>query len=209
VFLYRADPAINSDRMNLYLCSGSIVGATEDCNQGVTLQRDGKWHYLPVDLSQKANWGGIIHGWRFDYVSGDSDPGDGVEFASVQFFRTGKAAYELAGQDPLSKTPYKTGDPIVIRDMREEQNTEDNDFVLDPADTYEVTEAPTDPPAEPSTDPEEGTNPDPIPTDTEADTTPDTEPPRKGCRSALTAPAILLALCLFVPLFCKRRKSTI
>ena len=208
VLLYRADPAINTDRMNLYLCSGPIIGATEDCNQGATLLRDGKWHYLLVDLSQKANWGGIIHGWRFDYISGDSDPGDGVEFASVQFFRTAKAAYEVAGQNPLSKTPYKTGDPIVIRDMREEQNTENTEFALDPADTYEITEAPAEPPAEPSTDPEEGANPDPSPENSDTNTPPDTQPPPKGCRSALGAPAILFTLCLFAPLFHKRKKST-
>lgn len=212
VLLYRADPAINSDRMNLYLCSGPIIGATEDCNQGAALLRDGKWHYLLVDLSQKANWGGIIHGWRFDYVSGDSDPGDGVEFASVQFFRTAKAAYEVAGQDPLSKTPYKTGDPILIRDMREEQNAEDNEFTLDPADTYEITEAPTEAPTEPPTDP--------IPSDTadsggETSVTSDeapTAPPKKGCASSVTSLSILLAS-LAAPLmiqkksYPKRRKS--
>lgn len=212
VLLYRADPAINTDRMNLYLCSGSITGATEKCNQGVTLLRDGKWHYLLVDLSQKTNWGGIIHGWRFDYISGNSDPGDGVEFASVQFFRTAKAAHEVAGQDPLSKTPYKTGDPIVIRDMREEQDTEEGEFTLDPADTYEITEAPTEPPTEPPEDP--------IPSDTagssgETSVTSDeapTAPPKKGCASSATSLSILLAS-LAAPLMIqkkscpKRRKS--
>ena len=201
VLLYRADPAINTDRMNLYLCSGPIIGATEDCNQGVTLLRDGKWHYLMVDLSQKANWGGIINGWRFDYISGGSDPGDGVEFASVQFFRTAKAAREVAGQDPLSKTPYKAGDPILIRDMREEQDTEDGEFTLDPADTYEVTDAPTEPPAEPPAEPPTEPPEDPIPSDTvgsggETSVTSDeapTAPPKKGCASSATSLSILLA----------------
>ena len=210
VLLYRADPANNTDRMNLYLCSGLITGPTEDCNRGVTLARDGKWHYLLVDLSEQANWDGIIHGWRFDYLSGDSNAGDRVDFASVQFVRTAKAARKLAEQDPLSKEPYKTGDPIVIKDMSEEQNEEDNGFVLDPDDTYEITEAPAEPPAEPSTDPLGGSASDSETTsgDTAADTDTDPEPTRKGCRSALTAPAVLFGPCLFTALFHKRKKST-
>ena len=65
VLLYRSYADNPTDRMNLYLCSGTITGATEECNHGVTLRRDGKWHYLLIDLTQRANWGGIINGWRF------------------------------------------------------------------------------------------------------------------------------------------------
>ena len=195
VFLYRADPAVNTDRMNLYLCSGSITGPTEACNRGVTLQRDGKWHYLLVDLTQQENWGGIISGWRFDYVSGESDPGDGVEFASVQFFRTAKAAQELAARDPLSAEPYRVGDPVVIRDMREEQDNE-GDFVLDPSDTYEVTEPETEPPTEPPEDTDRPASPSESEEESARDTSP--APNRQGCASVLPLlPAWLpLAICL-------------
>ncbi len=196
VFLYRADPAINTDRMNLYLCSGSITGPTEECNQGVTLQRDGKWHYLLVDLTQKENWGGIINGWRFDYISGESDPGDGVEFASVQLFRTAKAAQELAAQDPLSAEPYCIGDPVLIRDMREEQE-EEQDFVLDPADTYEVTEPESEPPSEPAE--ETDTPSDPSSPETESAPEPTPAPNQRGCASSAQAMLFLVlpfAACL-------------
>jgi hypothetical protein len=204
VLLYRADPAINSDRMNLYLCSGPIIGATEDCNQGATLLRDGQWHYLLVDLSQKANWGGIVNGWRFDYISGDSDAGDAVEFASVQFFRTAKAAHEAAQQDPTRREAYMSGDPVVLRDMREEGSAEE-EFIPDPSDTYEVTEPPTEPPIEPPTEP--------APTDTKAPdsetiTSPDgTEvpPTKRGCASAVFSFS-LLALLSPLPLWLKKRK---
>lgn len=214
VLLYRADPANNHSRMNLYLCSGTILGATEDCNQGETLQKDGKWHYLLVDLSQKANWDGIIHGWRFDYISGDSDVGDGVEFASVQFFRTAQAAHKLAGRDPLEKEPYKPGDPVLILDMSEEQDSSEGEFVLDPADTVTVTEAPIEPPTEPvpfpsDTDPADSGTPDTDPADNETVTHGD-EPlspsSKKGCGSAVT---VLLPLWLplaSLPLL-KGRKS--
>lgn len=206
VFLYRADPANNTDRMNLYLCSGPIIGPTEDCNQGVTLERDGKWHYLLVDLSAKANWGGIIHGWRFDYISGDSDAGDGVELASVQLFRTAKAARKLAGKDPMSKEPYGIGDPTVVKDMSEETDAEEPDFILDPADTYEVTEPPAEPPTEPPADT--------IPSDTH---TPDSESvpspdgtrepsAKRGCASAVSSLS-LLPLLSPLPLWLKKRNN--
>ena len=213
VLLYRSYADNPTDRMNLYLCSGTITGATEECNHGVTLRRDGKWHYLLIDLTQRANWGGIIHGWRFDYL-GNSLPGQGVDIASVQFFRTFKAANAAARQDPAKATPFKAGDTPVIRDMREEEGKEDDGaLTIDPADTYEITEAPTEPPIElptgPDTDPADGTTPDPDESAADTVTDPDTEPPRKGCRSALTSPATLLALCLFAPLFHQRKKSTV
>ena len=196
VLLYRAEPVNNTDRMNLYLCSGPITGATEECNQGATLLRDGKWHYLLVDLTQKANWGGIVNGWRFDYISGDSDAGDAVEFASVQFFRTAKAAHEAAQQDPTRREAYKSGDPVVLRDMREEGSAEE-EFIPDPSDTYEVTEPPTEP-APPDTEAP----------DSETITSPNgTEelPTKRGCASAVSSFS-LLALLSPLPLWLKKRK---
>ena len=151
VILYRAEACNNSDRMNFYLCAGNITGATEACNQGETIRKDGQWHYQLIDLSQKENWGGIINGWRFDYISSTSDVGDAVEFASVQFFRTFDAAMEAASEDPLSRTPYHSGDPAVIRDMREEMGAEDPDYVISPEDAYVVTEPEAELPTEPET----------------------------------------------------------
>ena len=210
VFLYRASSANNTTRMNLYLCAGNITGATEACNQGVTLQNDGKWHYLYVDLTQRANWEGIINGWRFDYISGDSDAGDYVDFASVQFFRTGEAALAAAKQDPAKGEAYHVGDTPVFKDMSEEQGQENagGNLNVDPADTYEVTEPPAEPPAEPDTapptDPMDETDP---PTPTPEDTTdaPPTAP--KGCRSALCLPLAWLALILPALALSKRKKS--
>ena len=213
VLLCRSYSDNPTDRMQLYLCSGTITGATEECNHGVTLHRDGKWHYLLIDLTKRANWGGIINGWRFDYL-GSSLPGQGIDIASVQFFRTSEAATAAAKQDPAKALPFKAGDTPVIRDMREEEGKEDDEsLTIDPADTYEVTDAPTEPPAEPPTDPEDGTvpHPDQSSADTTADTAtdPDTEPSRKGCRSVLTVPNLLPALSLTVIGFYKRKKSTV
>ena len=216
VFLYRADPANNNERMNLYLCSGPITGATEDCNHGVTLNADGKWHYLLVDLTQRANWGGIINGWRFDYISGSSDVGDGVDFASVQFFRTAEAAKAAAKQDPAKSGAFHAGDSPVVKDMCEEQGQEDSEEVWtpDPEDIYEITEPETEPPVEPPTEPEEETtrepsvSTDPIPEETETLPTSETTSGGKGCRAALYISTVLPALFIPLSLLRKREKIT-
>ena len=228
VILYRAETCNKSDRMNLYLCSGMITGATEACNQGVSLIRDGKWHYLLVDLSQKENWSGIINGWRFDYISADSDVGDAVEFASVQFFRTHDAALEVASEDPKSREPYHIGDPVVERDMREELGVDEPDYVISPEDIYVVTEpeteAPTEPETEPETNPQNETTVIPqeettvTPEDSSAIQEPASDPETsssaettlpstsKGCSSAILPLALILVTAMF-PIFLKKRNT--
>lgn len=206
VLLYRADTANNHGSMSLYLCSGPITGATEACNQGGRFEPDGKWHYLLVDLTQKENWGGIINGWRFDYISGDSDPGDGVEFATVQFFRTYAAAKKAASVDPLSNTPHKSGDPAVFRDLCEENNTQQEDFVIPPEDTYVVTEPDTEAPTEPPADtasPESKLPAEDTSAPSEMDT--DTKPSGRGCSSAVASLLFMFPPVAVLPLL-KRRK---
>ena len=212
VFLYRSGTNNNSTRMNLYLCSGAITGATEDCNQGVSLVNDGKWHYLLVDLTQRANWDGVINGWRFDYISANSDAGDFVDFASVQFFRTYDAALAAASRDPAKGEAFHAGDLPVIRDMSEEQGQEDSDELLsiDPNETYEVTEPPAEPPTEPPTDPAEETQTaSPETTEDTTETIPETRPDGKGCRSILCGSAAWIALSFSALVLSKRKKSTL
>ena len=212
VFLYRSGTDNNSTRMNLYLCSGAITGATEDCNQGVSLVNDGKWHYLLVDLTQRANWDGVINGWRFDYISANSDAGDFVDFASVQFFRTYDAAKAAASRDPAKGSAFHTGDLPIIRDMSEEQGQEDSDELLsiDPNETYEVTEPPAEPPTEPPTDPAEETQTaSPETTEDTTETIPETRPDGKGCRSILCGSAAWIALSFSALVLSKRKKSTL
>jgi hypothetical protein len=211
VFLYRSDSGNPTDRMHLYLCSGAITSATEACNHPVVLQRDGKWHYLLVDLTQRANWDGIINGWRFDYL-GTSEPGQGVDFASVQFFRTYEAAKAAASRDPAKTEAFHLGDTPVIKDMCEEQGQEDPEgtLTIDPADIYEITEAPTEPPAEPPTEPVDETIPDipSTPEDTTREPPAETDPTgKKGCRSALCMPLVLPALTVPALVLSKRKKS--
>ncbi len=160
----RALPHNHGQRMTFYLCAGTITGATEACTHTFTTVTDGQWHAYLLDLSQNANWKGVIHGWRFDIISGNCRAGDAVEFASVQFFRTLDAA-TTAARAPLTElTPYQTSDPAVYADLVEEQ---DGAQTLDPAETYLVTEPETPPDTEPP-ETESGT-------DTEAEPSPETQ----------------------------------
>jgi hypothetical protein len=132
---------------------------------------------------------------RFDIISRDCVPGNAMEFASMQFFRTREAAEAAASQRIGDLKAYdQDTDPAVIRDMTEEQESAGGDFVMDDADTYVVTEAPTEPPtepsAEPSTDaPEEATVHPSAPSDGEEPPADggDTAPKKQGCSSALSA----------------------
>ena len=177
VILYRAETAVNGDYMNLYLCSGNITGATEDCNQSVRLTRDGQWHYVLVDLSQKANWGGVINGWRFDYINADTDRGDGVEFATVQFFRTYEGATAAASRDVSGQEPYHRGDPAVFCDMSEEASSGAGDFVIPPEDSYIMSEDGSETVAIPADTPEGG----------------ETDAPVGGCSASVTVALLPLA----------------
>ncbi len=149
VVLARALPQNNRPHMTFYLCAGSITGATEACTYTTALQTDGEWHYYLFDLSKTENWSGLIHGWRFDIINGDSNPGDAVDFASIQFFRTPEAAAAAAARPIDASAAYSIGDPAVERDMSEEVATPTVE--ISPEDTYLVTEPATDAPTEPVT----------------------------------------------------------
>lgn len=137
VLLLRAAPHNHNDRFIMYLCSGTIMGPTEDCTYGLTLEQDNQWHYYLVDLSEKATWDGKIHGWRFDVLNGDSYTGDYVDVATVQFFRTVEAAEKAAAASVTTcETPYAKGQPALYKDMQEEQTQNKDDFVIPPEDAY-------------------------------------------------------------------------
>ncbi len=173
-----------------YLCAGNITSASERCTCSFQTTNDGRWHYYLVDLTEKDTWTGRIHGWRFDIINGDSVAGNYMDVASVQFFRTEKAAQAAASRDPAGEGTYTLGEPAVIRDMSEE--IADDGFAIDPEDAYVVeTEPPeTDLPESGTAgaDPEETTAPHTEETGSEIDTTPqesETEPPAGGCSSGV------------------------
>jgi hypothetical protein len=152
VFLYRAEPHNSHNYTMFYLCAGMITGATEACTNGFGVINDGKWHYAVMDLTEEENWIGAVNGWRFDILSGTSQPGEAMEFASVQFFRTYEAAKKAASADPMSREPFHCGDPAVLRDMSEEVGADEPDYVISPEDCYVVTEPETEEPTEPESD---------------------------------------------------------
>ncbi len=204
VILYRAEAHNAIQNANFYLCAGAIQGATESCTKRSEWTGDGRWHYMLLDLSETENWTGLINGWRFDFLNGQTNPGDAVEFASVQFFCDEDAALEAARRDPMQDQAFHAGDSPV--EKKAVENTGEGNYVINPEDTYVVTEPVDTPTAEPADPP---TDPSVPPSDTTASSQNgdgDTQPTgSKGCAShvswwmlALLPAAAVLAL--------KRRK---
>lgn len=213
VLLARAPSTNPYDTMVFYLCAGSIASATEACTARFDLKRDDQWHYYVVDLSSTENWTGLINGMRFDFLSGDLQGGEAVEFASMQFFRTREAAMAAAAQTPSAYD--KAVDPMVIPDMVEEEGMGNSVFVPAPEDTYAVTE----PETEPSTEPPTSTEDDPATDPAGTTSSPDSHDPAgtdsttslpsgKGCRSALPAISVLPALAICSIAAVKQRSRT-
>lgn len=194
VVLCRARKGNAGNRLTFYLCPGAIGGPTEECTKTFETINDSQWHYYVLDLNTPATWQGVIHLWRFDCIQGSSNPGDWVDFASIQFFRTADAA-KAAASVSTTKSPetYACGGDPVILDMSEEEALAAAGGSFTPAAnrTYvfeePVTEAPTEAPTEPAAPP----------TSAAEESDPATEPdsaPVNGCRSAVCLPLPALAL---------------
>ena len=209
VILMRSFKDNPHDMMMFYLCAGSITGATEACTYRYTVKRDGQWHYYLLDLTNTENWNGLINGMRFDILSANCQPGQAVEFASMQFFRTYEAASAAAAADPAARGAYSMEtDPMLILDMVEETTVEDGTFTPDPEDTYVVTEPETEPVTEPSEAPETEsvTDSDSVETQPSASEPAETDPSVKtGCRSAL--PAAALPALILLPFAISKSRS--
>lgn len=222
VVLARIAPHNAGDHMTFYLCAGQITGATENCTYTFTPKKDGMWHYYLIDLSQKDTWKGTIHNWRFDIINGDSKAGDYVDIATVQFFRTAKAANNAAQASTTTcDTPYDLTLPSVIQDMQEESLEDDSSYIIPEEDYFVVTEPETQPPIETetlpptiTTSPDETTN-SPIVSDAPIDSSPETAPEKSGCTSVLHLFPVIICTLLALTTLCyatykqqKRRTHT-
>ncbi len=157
VVLARVNPQNTHSSMTFYLCAGSIVSATEACTYSHSLTRDGQWHYYVFDLTDRENWEGGINGWRFDIINGDCLVGNYVDFASIQFFSSLKAA-ETAAKTSVTQnvTPHALGMPAVVRDDSAQSDILDAPATFDEGDWYVETSPETQAPTEPAlpTEPE-------------------------------------------------------
>ena len=79
----------------MYLCPGTIAGATEDCCTNFFLTRDGQYHTYVLDLSGKANWKGNLNAIRLDFFDGNSKAGDYVEISQFGFAKSAADANTL------------------------------------------------------------------------------------------------------------------
>lgn len=209
VVLARASAENQHSSMTFYLCAGSIYSATEACTYSHTLKTDGQWHYYVFDLTSKENWKGGINGWRFDIINGDSAPGNYVDFASIQFFRTPEAAAAAASTSVSDNiTPHALGMPAVIRDDVEGAVASNEPVIFEEGDWFEETTVP-------ETEPEtvfEGTEPVVTLPSEETETTVETTVTASqtdqvdGC-SSLVAVSSLTILMIFPCIILKRKRS--
>ncbi len=196
VVLARASAENQSDSMTFYLCAGSIYGATEACTYSHHIIPDGKWHYYVFDLTARENWKGGINGWRFDIINGNCQPGNYVDFASVQLFRTKEAAETAASASVTDNiTPHTLGMLAVVRDDVEDKIVSDDPVTFKDGDWFEETTVPE---TEPVTFPQ-GTMPtEPSVTlaPNEGETTEVTSEltPAEGCSSLISAVSLILLI---------------
>lgn len=194
VVLARASKDNLHSTMTFYLCAGNILSATEACTYSHQLIKDGQWHYYVFDLTARENWKGNINGWRFDIISGESVPGNYVDFATIQFFRTPEAAAAAAGASVKDNvTPHTLGLPAVVRDDVEETFISDAPATFVDGEWFEETTVPETEP-EPITSPGETDHADPVVTlpdeNGETNTTADTQFQENGCRSMVAASSL-------------------
>ena len=70
-FTYRIVEPASADtfQTELFLCSGSVTGATGGVSTSVTVIADGEWHTVKLDLALTGFWSGTIHEIRMDFFS--------------------------------------------------------------------------------------------------------------------------------------------
>ncbi len=196
VVLARASAENRNDSMTFYLCAGSIYGATEACTYSRHITPDGKWHYYVFDLTAMENWKGGINGWRFDIINGDCQPGNYVDFASVQFFRTKEAAETAASASVTDHiTPHALGMPAMVRDDVEDKIVSDDPVTFKDGDWFEETTLPE---TEPATVPEKETTAEPpttlAPADSDGSEKTDGSTTDEGCRSLVSSLPLVFLL---------------
>ena len=69
----------------MYLCPGSITGATEDCAKGWQWNNDGLWHDYVIDLSGISTWKGNLNAIRFDFFDGTTAADSVLWLRSIRF----------------------------------------------------------------------------------------------------------------------------
>ncbi len=78
-----ADNSDNANRLQVFVCAGTVTSPTADCQIMSNLNTDGEFHTLKINLSNYAWWTGSINMLRidfFDYAAG----GDSMVISSIK-----------------------------------------------------------------------------------------------------------------------------
>ncbi len=85
----------------LYLCAGTVTSPRGGYSHAFSLQNDGEWHTVILQLSALPCWTGTIHGIRLDYLEGNVIcAGDEVSLSEIVFCKTAKEAEKVAQSAP-------------------------------------------------------------------------------------------------------------
>lgn len=94
----------------MYLCAGSIAGATEDCAKGWQWKNDGLWHDYLIDLSALTNWTGNVNSIRFDFFDGTTAADSVLYLRSVKFYASKPSSATIT----TNKTSFAVGESITL-----------------------------------------------------------------------------------------------
>ncbi|MBE7065025.1 MAG: hypothetical protein E7384_04325 [Ruminococcaceae bacterium] len=94
----------------MYLCPGSITGATEDCAKGWQWNNDGLWHDYVIDLSGLSKWTGNLNSIRFDFFDGTTAANSVLWLRSIRFTSSKPTSPTVKP----GATAYAVGDDIMF-----------------------------------------------------------------------------------------------
>ncbi len=98
--------------IGLFLCAGSINGATPNSYKSFNLKCDGLWHNYVVDLSTYDKWNGTIHNIRIDIFDHTTVKyGEGVSIECVRLFDNAQDAQAFVAAGEPTPRPTATPTP--------------------------------------------------------------------------------------------------
>ena len=86
VYMCPTDTSSKATDFQMFLCVGNVTAANANYQVRRTLQKDGEYHTLTVDLSVLSYWNGTIHGIRMDFYD-QSTVGDTMYIKSIKLIK--------------------------------------------------------------------------------------------------------------------------
>lgn len=112
VLKYKTSENVTTPAMELFLCSGNIGGPAAGHSVVFNHGTAGEWNTQIVDLSERTDWSGIIHGIRLDYFAGNAKKGEYMDIAYIAFAKTAEEAQSYV--DGTAQLPTVPAENAII-----------------------------------------------------------------------------------------------